>query len=185
MKMPDKEFRLHLGCGKRFLPGFVHIDRDKYKHVDYVHDIKKLGMIRSGSASLVYCCHAFNYFDYDEAEAALREWCRVLKKGGILRLAVPGFEEVIRAYKKFGDIKLIRTLVLGRYLSKKGEMYHKSLYDFRLLKKMLEAAGFRYVKKYDWRKTAPKGYDDYAQAYLPHMDKEKGVLVSLNVEARK
>ena len=28
-------------------------------------------------------------------------------------------------------------------------------------------------------------YDDYSQSYLPHMDKENGMLMSLNLEGRK
>jgi len=27
--------------------------------------------------------------------------------------------------------------------------------------------------------------DDYSQAYVPHMDKENGILISLNVECHK
>jgi len=27
--------------------------------------------------------------------------------------------------------------------------------------------------------------DDHSQAYLPHMDKENGILISLNIEATK
>jgi hypothetical protein len=37
----------------------------------------------------------------------------------------------------------------------------------------------------DWRATEHAGIDDYSQAYFPHMDKEFGIQVSLNVEARK
>jgi hypothetical protein len=29
------------------------------------------------------------------------------------------------------------------------------------------------------------GFDDYSQAYIPHMDKEGGRLISLNLEAEK
>ncbi|GAG94071.1 unnamed protein product, partial [marine sediment metagenome] len=33
--------------------------------------------------------------------------------------------------------------------------------------------------------TIHKGYDDCSQSYIPHMDKEHGLLISLNVEAEK
>ena len=48
--------------------------------------------------------------------------------------------------------------------------------------KSLEA-GFARVRRWDWRATEHAGIDDYSQAYLPHMDKENGTLVSLNLEA--
>ena len=41
------------------------------------------------------------------------------------------------------------------------------------------------VRRYDWRQTIHKDYDDHSQAYYPHMDKENGLLMSLNVEADK
>ncbi|GAI73713.1 unnamed protein product, partial [marine sediment metagenome] len=44
--------------------------------------------------------------------------------------------------------------------------------------------GFINIKKYDWWSVEHSEIDDFSKAYLPHMDK-KGVLVSLNVEAKK
>ena len=49
----------------------------------------------------------------------------------------------------------------------------------------LKSLGFSEVKKYDWRKTSHSQFDDHSQAYLPHMDKENGDLMSLNIEAVK
>ena len=57
--------------------------------------------------------------------------------------------------------------------------------DFDALRAMLETAGFRDVHGNDWRPTVHHDYDDYSQAYFPHMDKENGLLISLNVEAAK
>jgi hypothetical protein len=64
-------------------------------------------------------------------------------------------------------------------------IYHKAAYDFDSLKKLLEENGFTDVRRYDWRQTIHKDYDDFSQAYFPHMDKEHGLLISLNVEAVK
>ena len=64
-------------------------------------------------------------------------------------------------------------------------MYHKSVYTFDSLKEMLENNGFTSVQRYDWRERIHKDYDDHSQAYYPHMDKENGILISLNVEAIK
>ena len=41
------------------------------------------------------------------------------------------------------------------------------------------------MREWDWRKTDHSNIDDYSQAYLPHMNKENGLLVSLNIEAKK
>ena len=64
-------------------------------------------------------------------------------------------------------------------------LYHKTTYDFKSFKKVLEDAGYKNVRMYNWQDTIHKDYDDYSQAYIPHMDKENGILISLNVEATK
>ena len=40
-------------------------------------------------------------------------------------------------------------------------------------------------KWYDWEQTEHSKFDDHSQAYIPHMDKENGTLISLNVECIK
>lgn len=183
--------KLHLGCGKRYIPGFVHIDLDYYPHIDYRQEISSLPMFKDNSVDLIYCCHAFEYFDREEAKGVLKEWKRVLKKGGVLRLAVPDFEAIVKVYLKYKDLghQGILGPLYGRMKikTKRGEkfIYHKTAYDFNSLKEMLKAAKFRNVRRYDWRKTIHKDYDDFSQAYIPHLDKKKGILISLNVEATK
>ena len=59
-----------------------------------------------------------------------------------------------------------------------------SLQRLRLLDpvKILEEVGFEQVQRYDWRETEHAAIDDYSQAYIAHMDKKRGVQISLNVE---
>jgi hypothetical protein len=59
------------------------------------------------------------------------------------------------------------------------------IFDFATLARGLEQAGFGDVRRYDWRQTdiGKAGIDDYSQAYLPHMAKDTGRLMMLNVEA--
>lgn len=64
-------------------------------------------------------------------------------------------------------------------------IYQKTVYPFSSLKEILENNGFDKVQHYEWQKTIHKDYDDHSQAYYPHMDKENGILISLNVEATK
>lgn len=63
--------------------------------------------------------------------------------------------------------------------------FHKMVFDEKLLRERLMQVGFISVKRYDWRQTEHSWLDDYSQAYLPHLDKEKGQLMSLNLEAMK
>ena len=144
-------------------------------------------MFKYGSADLIYSSHAFEYFDRLEAEKVLKEWGRILKRGGVLRLAVPDFEAMLVVYKKYKELKKILGPLFGRWsvVGSKKIIYHKTVYDFKDLKELLGKNGFRDVKRYNWRKTIHKGFDDHSQAYVPHMDKDNGLLISLNVEAKK
>ena len=181
----EKKIKLHLGCGKRHFPGFIHIDKDEYDHTDYVRDIKDLSNFKDNSVDLIYLCHCFNNFNDEDARKALSEWHRVLKKRGILRIAVPDFKAVVKAYLKFKDLNLLKRIITGYYESKKGVDYHRAVYDEKTLTKLLIECGFSDVHRYDWRKTEHAEHDDYSQAYLPHMDKEHGLHMSLNLEAVK
>ena len=98
--------KIHLGCGKRYIPSFVHVDIvDLPNHIDYRHNVAELPMFQDNSAELIYASHVFEYFDRQQATTVLAEWRRVLKSGGILRLAVPDFPALIEVYKRTGGSK--------------------------------------------------------------------------------
>ena len=185
--------KLHLGCGKRYIPGFVHIDIDNSnEQLDHVHSIDTLPMIETDSCDLIYCSHAFEYFDAGlprtppkdtVACAVLREWKRCLKPGGTLRLAVPNFKSLVRVYDETGDIRSVLGPIFGKWTISRGTIWHKTSYDAQSLTRMLRAAGFQNIREWDWRHTEHAEIDDHSQAYVPHMEKDTGIHVSLNVEA--
>lgn len=181
--------KLHLGCGKRFLAGFVHVDLADFPHIDYRHDVRRLPMVEDGGAELIYACHVLEYFDRVEVEPILNEWHRVLKPGGVLRVAVPDFAALMKVYREYRDLSLIHGPLYGRIIisTEDGErtVYHRTAYDFQTLGTVLVSAGFRNLRQYDWRETSHGDVDDFSQAYIPHLDKEHGRLISLNVEATK
>lgn len=64
-------------------------------------------------------------------------------------------------------------------------IYHKTTYDYISLKNVLEKNNFKNIKLWEWKNTEHSNIDDYSQAYLPHMDKKNGTLMSLNIECIK
>ena len=175
--------KLHLGCGKRHIPGFVHIDAVDYPHVDHVATIDNLSFIQDASVDLIYNCHVLEHFKRRDVRRVLQEWHRVLKPGGILRISVPDFAKLCEVYQKYGQL----DLVIGALFGRQDYLYniHYNVFDFPTLKRELESAGFADVRRYDWRETEHAHIDDYSQAYIPHMDKENGILISLNVECSR
>ena len=89
--------KVNLGCGKRnFGEHWIHIDGSEYPHI-HSHDIVNLPF-NENSVDLIYASHVFEYFDREEAVDVLKKWHKKLKKGGVLRLAVPDFKAFSTLY---------------------------------------------------------------------------------------
>ena len=181
--------KLHLGCGRRFIPGFIHVDLDDFPHIDYRHDVRSLPMFPDNTVKLIYACHVLEYFDRVEVTDVLREWRRVLAPGGTLRVAVPDFAALVRVYQTHGQLDRLVGPLYGRIAVNTPQgpavAYHHTTYDYDSLRLVLEGAAFENVRRYDWRATEHSHVDDFSQAYVPHMDKDHGLLISLNAEADK
>ncbi len=174
--------KLHLGCGKRMIPGWIHIDAIDFPHIDHVCAIDRLPFLADRSADLIYACHVLEHFQKRDVARVLQEWLRILKPGGILRLAVPDFASICAVYQRDGDLQMLHGLLFGRqdYLYN----FHYAAWDEPTLRDALLLAGFAHVRRWDWRHTEHAHIDDYSQAYIPHMNKS-GELMSLNLEAIK
>jgi predicted SAM-dependent methyltransferase len=182
--------KLHLGCGKRFLKGYTHIDIDYHEHVDFHYNIDKLPMIEDDSVDLIYTCGVLEYFDIEEVIDVLKEWKRVLKKAGILRTSVPNFESIVKIYNNSKNIYAEGVLgpLFGRIEIKNNNnkeiIHHKIVYDYNLLKDVLIKSGFTNIKYFDPFEVFPEDYDDYSKSFIPYKDR-RGLPMHLNIEAIK
>lgn len=179
--------KLHLGCANSRIPGYYHIDFTPRPHVDYVGNIGRLPFLKDYSVSYIYCSHALQYFSYKEVPFVLTEWFRILKLGGKLRLSVPDFRKMMLVYEKSGYlVETVTGPILGLWeISQNEFIQHKIIFDHRLLTRFLAEAGFCNIRDWDWRTTEHAHIDDFSQAYYPHMDKEHGIMISLNLECDK
>lgn len=180
------EIKLSLGSGNINLgKDWRHIDATNHKHVKY-NDITDLSEFKDNSVDLIYASHVLEYFDRTEVIDILKEWHRVLKKGGTLRLAVPDFREMADLYSNW-KVPLFNFLgpLYGKMESDGKTIYHKTCYDYSSLGELLKFIGFGRITQYDCESVEPHNkIDDQSHAYLPHMNKD-GRLISLNVEAIK
>ena len=177
--------KINIGCGKRnFGKDWVHIDGGNYDHIDSKDILMK--EYKNEAVELIYASHLIEYFDRKEIIPILKRWRDVLKPNGILRLAVPNFEIYAKLYAK-EKISLDDTLgpLYGKMKIGNKTIYHKTVYDYHSLEKILQEVGMRNISKYNWRQTSHSMFDDHSQAYFPHMDKDSGTLMSLNMECIK
>ena len=116
----------------------------------------------------------------------LKEWHRVLKPSGTLRLSVPDFAACAAIYYEQGLADGVTGLI-GLVSGGQRDMhdFHKMIFDRKILTRNLLDAGFREVRPWDWRTTEHAQVDDFSQAYIPHMDKTNGRHMSLNLESIK
>jgi len=91
--------RLHLGCGQRYLEGYVNIDYPMTEHsvqqksvADQFADLKEL-RYKVDSIEEVRLHHVFEHFSRATACAFLAGWNSWLKQSGGLRIEVPDFEK--------------------------------------------------------------------------------------------
>lgn len=202
--MPDnKPTKLHLCCGMRdFGKEWTHIDGFHAPHIDYlIRDLNVLPF-EDNSFDLIYCSHAIGYFDREEIVPILKEWMRVLKPGGTLRLATPDFDTINYLYRTGQyELEQLLGLLYGKWEFETGctssvsrsHIYFKTTYDFVSLQNLLRSTGFDKINIYDYRDTEHSEFDDHSKAHLPNDPEairtgnftEKHTLVSLNVECKK
>ena len=177
--------KVNLGCGWRnFGKDWHHVDGGDYDHLDS-HDIFNLPF-EDGTVDIIYASHVIAYFDREEIIPIIKNWKNKLKNGGILRLATPDFGQMMELYSNsHWKIDSFLGPLYGKMKMGKDTIYHKTAWDESSLFEMLKSVGFNDYARYDWKDyDVHVKNDDHSQAYLPKMDKENGILISLNVEAK-
>lgn len=177
--------KLHIGCGAKFLKGFIHVDVLKYPHVDVVCDLRQLHEhFAENTIHEIYACHVLEHLGRHEVADVLAKLCALLAPGGTIRIAVPDIEQVMRVYS--AGILPLSALYGFLWGGQRDEFdVHKIGFDMSSLSTLLYENGFGRVQRYHWQEFLPPSYDDYSKSYIPHMDFEHGQLMSLNVIAQK
>lgn len=163
---------LHLGCGPKYLAGFVNVDANPFNKIDLWLDVRNGLPFPSNFADSIYSTHTFEHFYPDELKRLLRECVRVLKPGGGIRLVVPSLGSAIAAYCQkrtawFDDTFPRHFDSLGGRFSNfvfcDGQ--HRTAYDFGYLDEELRLAGFREVEESAEGKS--RLYGNTVPAYQP------------------
>lgn len=188
IRASDGPRHLHLGCGPKYLEGFVNIDANARRKIDLWLDVRNGLPFPANCVDSIYSTHMFEHFYPDELQQLLRECRRVLRPSGGVRLVVPSLQSAIVAYAQerydWFDADYPRHFdSLGGRFSNfvfcDGQ--HRTAFDLSYLEEVLRAAGFRDVEKSEEGRS--RLYKDSVPPYEPADSRE--LPHSLYVEAFK
>jgi SAM-dependent methyltransferase len=187
--------KLHLGSGPRAVPGWENVDKsltplltrkpavravmrrvglinDLQAQTSWPPEVKRMNVSATwpwpdGSASAVFSSHMVEHLEADEVRHVLSEAFRVLRSGGIMRLALPDLELAAQKYlqdKASGNGSAADAFVTYLYLRPEvhGSGVHRMLvrflhrphlwmYDFDSLAKRVRDAGFVQVTRREYK----------------------------------
>ena len=117
--------RANLGCGSQICPDWINIDLVCTGPGVVAHDLSTGIPLPDASCEVVYHSHVLEHLRRSDAQFFMRECFRVLKPGGILRVAVPDLEQICRQYL----LALDRVLAKGAHAACDYEWIMLELFD--------------------------------------------------------
>lgn len=174
LSSPAGAIRLLLGGRTTRISGFTNIDLFDGPDVDIRTDASDLSMFKDGDVQEIYASHILEHFSHLKTVDVLKEWRRVLKRGGKAYIAVPDFDAMIKTYLKHGLTDWVRNMLYGDQIYPLA--FHYAPFTFASLAKAIHTAGFSDVRRC---LMLPYGLPDCSTL----INTETKELVSLNVEA--
>lgn len=155
--------KLHLGCGQKYLEGYVNIDFPLDQHsvqkkslADEQKNILEL-KYKTETVDEIRLHHVFEHFDRATACALLVAWNNWLKKDGILHIEVPDMEYCISRMLN-PLLNANKKAIAQRHLFGSQEAdwaVHYEGYSSATIKNMLSTFGFKVksIEKNRWKGT--------------------------------
>ncbi|MFZ1987930.1 MAG: methyltransferase domain-containing protein [Minisyncoccia bacterium] len=172
---------LNLGAGDTVSKEFVNIDAVPFRRTHLIADIQNLYMFPDNSVDMVYGSHVAEHIPRGRLLGALREWNRVLKPGGVLRLGVPNFDSLVEIYHRSGNEV---GSIVNQLLGQDGEYDdHHTIWNEAFAKKMLTDAGFTGIRS--WNPATASHHEFRDKTNRVFTDEQGSVSISLNIEAVK
>ncbi len=146
---------LNVGCGRRYRSGWTNVDFAARGDAVIGHDILTGLPFADQTFDVVYHSHVLEHIPKARALTFMQECCRVLRSGGILRVATPDLERLVREY-----LRALEAAEAGddsEWLNYDWMMIH--LYD----QTVRERSGGEMGR---WLSRQPVPNEDYALAWI-------------------
>jgi len=151
--------KVNVGCGKEPFPGWINLDLDPATPADILWDVTDGLPFPDDSCAFIYSEHFLEHIPVAEGVRFLTECRRSLQPGGVVRIGMPGVQDVVREYHeniwakqpwlaKYG-YDWIKTRAEYINISFR-EWGHQWLYDQEELERRLREAGFTQIEDAGW-----------------------------------
>ncbi len=175
--------RLNWGCGDWTIAGWINADIKEGDGIDLVGDIREGLPLDSDSIDYAVSIHSLPEIPYTELIPTLVELRRVLKPGGLVRIALPDLDKGIEAYHRRDESYFKvpdedATSVGAKFVTQMVWYgYSRSLFTHEFIEEQLLRAGFTSVHHCSFKQTS--------SAYPEIVALDNRELESLFVEAVK
>jgi predicted SAM-dependent methyltransferase len=160
--------KLHLGCGKNALPGWLNTDLEPVAPGIVRVDLTQTLPFPDATFDYVFSEHVIEHLSYAHGQVMLRECYRVLKPGGRLRISTPDLAflvalyspqktELQRRYIKWATKEFFRsapyaedTFVINNFVRDWG---HTFIYDEKVLRDSLRNASFQSIERCELKES--------------------------------
>jgi len=150
--MKLRDVNLHWGCGEKPLDGWVNVDGWKAPGVDYVMDLRCPLPLADGSVRYVFTEHVLEHVTFEQGQAILQDFHRIMQPGGVVRIIMPDLQRYCAAYvnddaewfERAGSdfpstAQSVNFIFYGHF--------HRFIHDFHSIETSLREAGFRIVER--------------------------------------
>ncbi len=119
-------------------------------HSFLYHDLSISLPLSENTVDFIYSSHFFEHLFKDDAAALLKSCSRALKHGGTIRISIPDLAYAVSLYGIGRKTEMLDNFFFvegkGSYLAR-----HKYMYDFQLIKDLMEQAGFSNVTRCEFQ----------------------------------
>ena len=130
--------KLNLGAGDTVIDGYEPRDIKRGDSLMPLPDA-------DGSVNEIRASHVLEHFPFGATKKILSEWVRVLTPGGVLKIAVPDFQVIARAYLE-GQKFPVEGVIMGGQTDQHD--FHRALFDEETLSKLMRGAGLRGIRRW-------------------------------------
>lgn len=172
LPMQKGPIKLNVGCGTDYKKGWINIDNnsdDNIEKLDLNWDLRNPLPYDDDSVDFIFNEHFIEHLTVEEGQAAIRDFMRVLKPGGIMRIATPDLEVTV---DKYVNVPIEKDPVIKKYkmdyIKTRAERInigfrawgHKWIYDYEELERRLKEAGCKNIKRQKLRQSSSKDLEN-------------------------